>query len=179
MKVLSWVALGCGLLAIALTGCLAEVLYSGDGRLIDHGPMAFDRRYVLDLGPVDLRKTGKIQYHIGKLPAVPFKVGLDVIFAQPLGTLYESSLSAIAAVVIIDSEGRTIFSDERPLKDWSWERLRSEEDVAHAFVWLPPRLGYASSFDGDHILSFAVVQSDTSTRDYAARLTVKGGVEGY
>jgi hypothetical protein len=75
MKILFWTTLGCGVLAIALTGCLAGMFYSGDGRLIDHGPTAFDQRYVLDLGSVDLRKTGKVQYHLGKLPNVPFNVG--------------------------------------------------------------------------------------------------------
>jgi hypothetical protein len=78
MKILFWTTLGCGVLAIALTGCLAGMFYSGDGRLIDHGPTAFDQRYVLDLGSVDLRKTGKVQYHLGKLPNVPFNVGLDI-----------------------------------------------------------------------------------------------------
>ena len=39
-----------GMFAIALARCLAGVFYSGDGRLIDHGPSAFDERYVLDLG---------------------------------------------------------------------------------------------------------------------------------
>jgi hypothetical protein len=161
-----------------LTACLAGAFYSGDGHLTDHGPAAFDQRYTLDLGPIDLRKTGKIQYHVGKLPDVRFKVGVDIHFVQPLAE-DDMPLSAIVAIAVLDSAGRTVFSDERPLKDWRWARTRSTEDLYHVFVWLDPHRSSVLSSPGEYILTFAVVLPDTGTRDYAARLTMKGGEEGY
>jgi hypothetical protein len=51
-----------------LTGCFASLFYSGDGTFQDNGILSYSRRYVIDLGPIDLSSPHTYTYHLSGLP---------------------------------------------------------------------------------------------------------------
>jgi hypothetical protein len=61
----------------ALSGC-THTGYSGDGQFTDNGLLVYSKRYVIDLGPVDLSKRGAYEYKLSGMPNGRFNVSIRV-----------------------------------------------------------------------------------------------------
>ena len=61
----------------ALSGC-THTGYSGDGQFTDNGLLVYSRRYVIDLGSVDLSKRGTYEYKLSGMPNARFSVSIRV-----------------------------------------------------------------------------------------------------
>jgi hypothetical protein len=64
--------------AASVLGCSHAPFYTGDGRFTDNGFMAYSRRFVIDLGPVDLSKPGTYNYSLSGLPRAEFFVHIQI-----------------------------------------------------------------------------------------------------
>src|SRR6202142_2764767 len=132
-------------LAIALLqlgGCTKQAAYSGDGRLIDHGLTAADNRYVVEVGPVDLSRTGSASFKLAGLPRNYFAIGLQV----PGGVTRGSAGSAVTPADVsleMTQEGYGMVAlITAPLRDWTWLNPKLGEPT---FVYL--RRSSGSYFD--------------------------------
>lgn len=95
--------------------------FRGDGKFVDHGPFAAKDRYVLDLGPVDLGRTGKYAYRMGNLPTVDFAIGLEIVEAEPNQIAGKRpSHTANVRLVLETSNKETVVSEDGSLKSWKW-----------------------------------------------------------
>jgi len=106
----------------AVTLCSACVVsdFQGDGRLIDHGPFAAKDRYVLDLGPVDLGRTGKYTYTMTHFPAIDFVVGFEIIEAEPNRGGNRPSHEGRIRLLMETSTHEIVISEDSALSSWTW-----------------------------------------------------------
>lgn len=72
-----WLILGTAV--ATLPGCFHGWFYSGDGQFTDNGVLAYSRRYVIDLGAVDLSTPGTYSYRLSGLPRAELNVALQVV----------------------------------------------------------------------------------------------------
>src|SRR6266508_2560825 len=63
---------------VVSSGC-AGWAYQGDGKLRDSGALASHDRYALNLGAIDLGRTGQYTYTMSNLPAADFVIGLEIV----------------------------------------------------------------------------------------------------
>ena len=62
---------------VGLSACYQASSYSGDGMLIDNGWQLKGGRYTVDLGSVDISRSGKYSYKLQRLPDAEFAVGIE------------------------------------------------------------------------------------------------------
>jgi len=102
-----------------LTSACVVSDFRGDGKLVDHGPFAAKDRYVLDLGPVDLSRTGKYTYTMSNLPAVDFVIGLEIVEAEANQfTGNRPAHSGSIRLLLETSNHEIVISEDGPLKSW-------------------------------------------------------------
>lgn len=125
---------------IALVGVVALVAafalwptYSGDGSFIDHGPFAAHERYVLDLGSVDLAKTGQREFHMAGLPIAEMTLGFSIRSVDGL-PISEKSIGTVVRLRLQNEANEIVFDRTGSLSDWVWST--GAGDVQHAFVYL-------------------------------------------
>ena len=107
------------LAALALAaGCAHALFYTGDGRFVDNGFLAYSRRFEIDLGPVDLSTAGRYTYRLGGLPRAEFVVSLQVIEDKRNTTDKAPDYPALVHVQLRDQNGDTVFDERAPLNAW-------------------------------------------------------------
>jgi hypothetical protein len=111
--------------SVVTLGC-ASWTYQGDGRLRDSGPLAARHRYVLDLGPIDLGRTGKYTYTMTNLPAADFAVGLEIVEAEANLTMNRPTHSGSVRLLLETSNREIVISEGSPLKSWVWSFTRGQ-----------------------------------------------------
>ena len=170
-----------------LAGCLwsdqptrdAGLDYRGDGEFVDHGPGAAIRRYVLDLGKLDLATTGSREFSLAGLPAEELTVGLQVVArAEPREALYDTSpLGATLRLELVDEHGNALIAEEAPLTAWTWSGTGGEK--SWSFVYLRGDTGGDSSFTarpgGSYKATFTVVRPDPGAAGYVVTARAFGG----
>ena len=102
------------LLFTGLTGGWA-LAYEGDGVFTDRGRPVAHERYVLDLGPVQLRKPWRREYALADLPTEEFTVGL-----QFDGDTDGKSVDAKVRVTLTNERGETVLEVADALANWTW-----------------------------------------------------------
>jgi hypothetical protein len=103
-----------------ILGC-RHTSYAGDGHFVDNGLFAYSRRYVLDLGPVDLERTGAQAYRLAKLPNAEFTIGIELVEARPNGlTDARPDHRGRVRVELKTSQGETVILQDAPLEEWVW-----------------------------------------------------------
>lgn len=168
-------ALSIGVIACLFSGCYQVSQYSGDGSLVDNGPLSATDRYVLNLGAVDLTQRGTKTYRMANLPEVNFVVGIE-ISTTPEGrsTIEKQLASSILSLELADAEGNTLFSKKSALDAWVWS---SPRDANRAFVY--GREGVKTFFtpspDSQYILTLNVIEPDRTQSKYVALLIAKSG----
>ena len=119
---------------------------AGDGELTDNGPREAVRRYVLDLGPVDLSGGSARTYTVAELPEETFTLGLE--FSTPeseaaVKDLWErirrgedvrdrdfttiderikerAPLGTLLGIRVVDEASQLVIQEEAPLGQWGW-----------------------------------------------------------
>ncbi len=106
--------------AILFSAC-ATSNFQGDGKLVDHGLFAAKDRYVLDLGPVDLARTGKYAYTMSNLPEVTFVIGLEIVEAEANRSTGNRPPHAGRVRLLLETSDHEIVVDEdNALRSWVW-----------------------------------------------------------
>jgi len=120
--------------------------YQGDGKLVNHGPFAAKDRYVLDLGPVDLARTGKYIYTMGNLPGDRFAIGLEIVEAEPnRSTGNRPPHSGRIRLLLETSNHEIVVSEDSDLKSWIWSFGRGD---LKSFLYRTGEEYWVSSKDG-------------------------------
>ena len=99
------------------------LIYTGDGKFVDHGRKSGIFRFVLDLGQVNLKEELNEIYELKGLPEVEFVCYLRV--DQPLGISgkWDGEFKAghhVVEMVLSDEDGIEVFSENAPLSRWTW-----------------------------------------------------------
>lgn len=181
-------------LLLLLAACRSEPLYQGyegDGSFVDHGPRAAIRRYVIDLGELDLTVAGRREFAMAGLPPEEFTLGLQVRARvepeQPAvwGTrLFQTRpIPARVRLELAEVGGVVVFAKEAPLHEWTWSG--SGGGPSDSFVYwrgdpgdssTPPG---SSSFrplpGGRYRVAFSVLHPDPAAANYVVLARAFGG----
>ena len=108
-------------LVLGIVACSRASSYKGDGVLVDSGRLNYSRRYVLDLGSIDLTRQGEYAYRLEGLPHAEFVIGirLDNLESNPIDAP-RAKTSAKARIELINKSGATVVLEDAPLLDWVW-----------------------------------------------------------
>ncbi len=141
------------LLGIIACGALIQVFgmpvgYSGDGRLVDNGPLAATDRYVLDLGEIDLESKSKRTYSLVNLPTTSFVVGLEIVPTTQSARMTEGLINPTLSMSMKDGSGKEVFAVASPLRLWTWS--------------IPSTGAKAFIYHRDHPGSFVYPRSETT-----------------
>lgn len=157
-----------------ITNCYSVSSYSGDGRLTDNGPGAATDRYVLDLGTVNLDKQNTQIYHIKDLPVENFVICIQ-INAPPENRILidKQAINSIMFIELIGPNHESLISVQAPLNTWTW----SSDDSNTAYIYRrnKPDTYFTPIKNGQYKLKVEIVQPDSSTLKYVARLLMKSG----
>jgi hypothetical protein len=104
-------------LLAGLSGC-SHTGYSGDGRFTDNGVMTYSRRYVIDLGPVNLSAPGSYTYKLSGLPRAEFNVSIRVSEGTQNTWNSKPDYPATVRVLMRTAQGETVISEEGPLNSF-------------------------------------------------------------
>jgi hypothetical protein len=167
---------------------ISEQRYAGDGRLVDHGPNAAIRRYVVDLGTIDLATEGSRTFSMAGLPREEFVVGLQVhALTAPASVLYDvRPLRPVVRLEIFDARDASIFVEELPLHEWTWSGRSGERSDAFVYVRGDERVladrradgpcsCFVSSSGGRYRARFTVVRPEPTAPGYEVVAQAFGG----
>ena len=96
--------------------------YTGDGKFTDRGRKSGIQRFALDLGAVDLTEASARRYELEGLPEVGFVSYLRIAHPLPASGKPKKfdADDMIVEISLDDSDGKGIFSEKAPLKNWTW-----------------------------------------------------------
>ena len=92
--------------------------YSGDGQFTDNGFMAYSRRYVIDLGPVDLSKPGAYKYKLAGMPRAEFNVSIRVFEGKRNQWDVQPEYPVSVRVQMQTVNGESVIFEEGSLNSW-------------------------------------------------------------
>lgn len=161
------------LAAAMLSAAYAAQAYKGDGKLIDHGPQAKHNRFELDLGPVDLERSGRKEYRFADLPGKEFTFGLKI--TAPQGARLGHLPRATVRMMLLNERDDVLFEVSDELANW----VRSET-ASEWFLYLRGKSqGQGTSLpaqpSASYRLIFETVKADSSTSKFVVRLLGVGG----
>lgn len=110
-------AIACMTLAAGCAG-LASFGYTGDGKLTDHGMLAYSARYIVDLGPIDTSSPTTRSYKLSGLPRATFTVGIDVTEPTPNRFDNDRTRHGRVAVTLQNGAGETVIAEDTALQHW-------------------------------------------------------------
>jgi hypothetical protein len=163
------------LLSINLLGaCSASDKYSGDGRMVDNGVAAANERYVVELGYVDLTRTGSYTFRIAGLPETNFVVGLQIPEITARGTEAAAAITADVSVELIGPVQKIIFNAAGPLSEWTWS---GPLHASSNFIYKRDPLGsyFDASPSTEYHLRVNVLTADRTTGTKALVVLKSGG----
>jgi hypothetical protein len=112
--------------SLVLGGCCilnGDNRFQGDGQLRNRGCWPFEN-YTLDLGPMDLSVNGGRVFQFSGLPRLEWVVGFSIprMPSDPPCPDIQNEPWTIATteVALVQADGRSIFSETKPLRDWTW-----------------------------------------------------------
>lgn len=106
--------------------------YSGDGRLLDHGFMATPR-YTLDLGSIELSRTGSYSYQLDSLPPVEFTVGIQLEEPKSIQASFDRPSPNARVKLTVESPSKQIVISEQVPPD-KWD-LSFGRDQPQSFLY--------------------------------------------
>jgi hypothetical protein len=104
-------------LLILLSGC-SHTGYNGDGQFIDNGVMAYSRRYVIDLGPVDLSKPNTYSFTLSGLPRAELVVGIRIVEETQNTWNEKRDYPAVVRMQLQNEQNETAILEEGSLNAW-------------------------------------------------------------
>jgi hypothetical protein len=103
---------------IGAVACSHAPFYTGNGHFTDNGFMAYSRRFVIDLGPVNLSKMGTYNYILSGLPQAEFVISIRVI-EETTNTLNgKPDYPAVVRVHLQNDRNETVIDEQAPLNSW-------------------------------------------------------------
>jgi hypothetical protein len=119
-KSLIFMLAGIAMIAI-LSYCYSKSYYSGDGELIDNGPLAATDRYVLELGIVELNKKGIYTFKINNLPTVNFVIGIEIqVSPKHQSVLENQNVKPIISLELLNPQNMQVIHNQSSLDTWTW-----------------------------------------------------------
>ncbi|HVR76680.1 MAG TPA: hypothetical protein VMT52_20285 [Planctomycetota bacterium] len=173
------------LFLLPASGC-ASWFFRGDGTFVDHGSSSARKRYVLDLGLIDLSAPGSRSFTFRGLPEEVFHVGLWVRdpssttgmfddWTHPLRSREQNSESPLDCeirLVLRDASNNVELSEEGNLNDWmsgTGGRIPKEAFVHGRFSWFYPRRSET------YTLELTVIRPATLSETCKVNLRMSGG----
>jgi hypothetical protein len=101
-----------------LTGCFASLFYTGDGKFKDNGILAYSRRYVVDLGPVDLSSPHTYSYRLSGLPHAEFAVIIRAFEPKKNEWDVRPPHPAVVRLQLNTESGDTVILEQGGLDSW-------------------------------------------------------------
>lgn len=144
-----------------LSACSKPIAYSGDGRLIDNGVTAPDHRYVIEVGNVDLARSGSFSFKMAGLPGSYFVVGLQIPVRSNQGSGEHPATPANVSLEIVKEQGDMVALVIAPLHDWTWSNPQHTDS---AFVYLreSPRSYFDAFTENRYLVKVTVNVPDPS-----------------
>jgi len=100
------------------SGC-TRFPYSGDGQL--SGPYLYGGQYALDLGPIDLTRSGSSTYHLDKLPGKGWVIGVQMVEAAPNPTFGNPPSHPARIRIRVESpSGNVVLREEGRVDRFVW-----------------------------------------------------------
>jgi hypothetical protein len=106
------------LASLAVLSACAHTGYSGDGQFTDNGALVYSRRYVIDLGHVDLSKPNTYTYNLSGLPQAVFVVSIRVLEESQNTWDGKRDYPAVVRVRLQNDENQTAILEEGLLNSW-------------------------------------------------------------
>jgi len=158
-----------------LSSCTEASRYSGDGKLVDNGPLAANDRYVLDLGKIDLNKKGVLTYKIKNLPSVNFVVGIEIRVSPEHHALIESkNVKPIIFIELLDHKNVQVMHNQSSLDTWTWSVI-GEGNTAFVYGENQSSTFFTPIANRRYELRIVIVKPDSSDSKYEARILAKSG----
>lgn len=177
---------------LPLAACYLVSSYRGDGSLVFTGILTSP--YVLDLGPVDISRTGTYSYKLSNLPHVKFTIGVEIIELEPNRDSRRPDHWADVRLELTAENGATIVLEDGLLQNWIWsyghddvksflyrwgesrEVRLSTGNTASESIGVKASGGWGSTFIAEESKSYALTfQVKTPTRTKRpARLLLHG-----
>ena len=101
---------------------LTAMAHKGDGTLTDKGARTAHSRFELDLGSIDLERTGRREYQFSDLPHEEFTFGLRL--KAPTGEKLSHLPKATVRMTLTNEQGQVVFEVAEELTNW----VRSEKE---------------------------------------------------
>jgi hypothetical protein len=116
-----------------LNSCFKYTKYNGDGKFVDNGFMVYSKRYVINLGDIDLSKADKYSYSLTRLPRASFVIGISITENQ------QNSFNAkrpyypnIIKIELTDSQGNILVNENSALKNWT-RSFTSSDSISYLY----------------------------------------------
>jgi len=189
------------ILTILFAGCQRSS-YTGDGTLIEDR-LSPSRRFVLDLGSVDLSKSSSTTFRIEGLPSTAFTLGFEIVPRPPRqgsSVFGVRPISVPVRVTLVDEHGQLVIDESGPVNDWVWSasphessafvyRQGASRDVPTAGAVTSERIRIGEKFDhgwgsgfiphpeGKYTLRVDVLGTDPVAAEYS--VAIKGISNGW
>jgi hypothetical protein len=115
-----------------LAGCSRDIAYKGPGRFINEGWWNPQHHYVIELGALDLTKTGSMTFRFTGLPKAHYVIGLQIPLSADKGGAPESGLVADVALQLMRVGQGQVLIITGPLRTLNWS---PEPKSASSFVY--------------------------------------------
>jgi hypothetical protein len=142
-----------------LAGCSQDIAYKGPGAFTDRGWWDPDHHYVVELGALDLTKTGSTTLRFTGLPQAHYVIGLQVPLPADKGGAPDSTLVADVALQLMRVGEGQVLIITGPLRSLDWS---PEPKSASSFVYRHDL--YESYFDAKPSESYEL-RVDVNTAD--------------
>jgi hypothetical protein len=142
-----------------LAGCSQDIAYKGPGRFINQGWWNPEHHYVVELGALDLTKTGSMTFRFTGLPKAHYVLGLQIPLSADKGGAPDSSLVADVALQLMRKGLGQVLIITGPLRSLNWS---PEPASSTSFVYRHDF--YESYFDGNPDESYEL-RVDVNTPD--------------
>jgi len=183
----------CALLFAALFMAAPAMGHKGDGRYTDKGASTAHNRFELDLGLVDLERSGRSEYRFSDLPSDEFTFGLRL--TAPHGERLRHLPKATVRMTLLNERDEVVFDVSGELINWvrseganEWfvylRGIQKEVPVAQGKTRLErisfgPDGGWGTYVspraNGTYRLAFETVKADVSMSKFVVRLVGIGG----
>ena len=142
-----------------LAGCSQDIAYKGPGRFINKGWWDPQHHYVVELGALDLTKTGATTFHFTGLAKSHYVIGLQIPLPADKGGAPDSTLVADVALQLMRVGQGQVLIITGPLRRLNWS---SEPTPLSSFVYRHDL--YESYFDANPDESYEL-RIDVNTPD--------------
>lgn len=164
-------------LLLLMAGC-ASFSYRGDGKLSDSGPFASHRRYVLDLGTVDLGHQVRREYKIAGLPTEDFTLGIQTSSTKTPDGQSLSAIKPIRARVRLEltsEQSGKVFEIADDLRSWTWNEARDSYIFLYGSTRQPSTTYFTPKSGESYRLVLEVISPDPAAAQYKFSLLAVGG----